>query len=184
MRIKLIYCILIVHLIDLKVCLCQNQTPSENLVTSPKEYILAYDLLVRDSVLLHSYCSNETTLRLSVHPAFNFLTISKFDDILDRASKEDVSAARKIDKSYYKQKDLVSYRTMDAKLYVEFSLPKTTSCAVVCFDHIKGRFLVAEITFFSKGESWDEIRNLRRSHYVLFDFYGQEIKYYLIGVTR
>lgn len=145
-----------------------------------KEFNKAVQLIKSDSSLAARYCEGNASI--TIHHMFDNTSIKQFIDSLDVSDKE-IKRMLKIDKQQYKRRDELSYKFMTEKFYLSFA-PPGEGCMIVCFDRMREGYLLAEITDYKHGLEWTNIVGLNRSNFVLFDFNGDEVKYYNIAVRR
>jgi len=143
-------------------------------------YQIAYDAIISDSTIVRSYCTSEVQLGVSVFTHLNYFSIKRFQDLLISIGERNIDRLEKIDRLQRKKSSKPNY----GDIILLSRKGNAKECAIICFDKMKENYLLAEITFFSEGDIWRDIVSEKRSHFVLFDFCSDSLKYYLLPVIR
>lgn len=164
---------LLIHLFLVKGLNGQNQQ---------NEYRIAYEMILADTIIAKTYC-NGNAEKLMVHPNLNYFSIRRFKSVLLSTGEENIKKLERIDKQQGKLSDKYNYGKIPDKSLI-LTNSQDSPCAIICFDHMRESYLLAEISFYSPDDEWKEIVSNNRSHFILFDFRTSPAKYYLLPVVR
>lgn len=167
------------------ICLVAAELNAQN----PSELTLyegAIEIIKSDSSLLRSTCYEGTSYSLKVHDKFEYFRLAEFRSELsltyDKSLEDTIETS---DKAAYKKSLFIDYRIIVGNLNSKYD-SLTKSCAIVCFDRFRNGFLLAEITdYYGESGDWgNDIRMIKGSWFLLFDFNFEPVKYYKFQVQR
>ena len=152
-----------------------------------KEYEYALSVIKSDTTILDFFCSDTSEMNIAVYNKHEFFSLLYFKDQLAKSREISITEAETLlsnaDKKVKKKKNKLGYIQMSPDVINKFESVENP-CAIVCFDRIRDGFLIAEITYYSEGDWWDEIRNNQSSFFLLFDLNGDKNKYYKVKIDR
>lgn len=148
------------------------------------EYREVYEIVSRDTVLAKEFCSGDS-LKLAVHPRFDYLSISSFRSIFPdlKFSETEMKQMARMDKIHSKNQEKLSYLFMTDQFYALFDhhdLP----CAIICFDHPNGNLIMAQVSRYGVGLDWNVVTSNGPLYYLLFDTRKHPYKYIKLRVFR
>ncbi|MBI3220545.1 MAG: hypothetical protein HYZ44_13610 [Bacteroidetes bacterium] len=150
---------------------------------SMHEYKKVFDVIKSDSELSQKYCGSDS-MRLTVHPSFDYCPISMFDNLAETALTElEIKRLKKIDAKQSKNQNLLTYKVMMDEFYSSLTLDPSP-CVIVCFDRLKDFLIVAQVTTFGLGLDWKRLSLNKNIDVFIFDIRKEPYTYKRFSVIR